>query len=172
LFEVYTFIEVKICSITTSQPFYNETLEIRKGWLSLSFRKEGNLIVFRFEDGKDLIESLKRVAKEHQIQSGVILSGIGMLRDFEIGFYSREKSGYVTNKFDEPVELLSLSGNISLCNNEIFFHLHAALAKEDKNAIGGHVQKATVHNTIEGVIIKFFEIKLMRDPETRVLSIS
>jgi len=138
----------------------------------LSFRKEGNLIVFRFEDGKDLIESLKRVAKEHQIQSGVILSGIGMLRDSEVSFYSREKSGYLTNKYEEPVELLSLSGNVSLRNNEIFFHLHVALGKEDKSAIGGHLQKATVHSTLEGVILKFSEIKLMRDPETRILSMS
>ena len=138
----------------------------------MSFRKEGNLIVFRFEDGKDVIESLKRVTEEHQIRSGVVLSGIGMLRDFEISFYSREKAGYVTNKFNEPVELLSFSGNVSLRNNEAFFHLHVALAKEDKRAIGGHLKKATVHNTLEGVIVKFSEIKLTRDPETRILSIS
>jgi len=138
----------------------------------LSFRKEGNLVVFRFEDGKEVIESLKRVAKENQIQSGVILSGIGMLRDFEISFYSREKAGYVTSKFNEPVELLSLSGNISLCNNEGFFHLHVALAREDKTGIGGHLKKATVHNTLEGLIVKFSEIKLTRDPETRILSMS
>jgi len=129
------------------------------------------LIVFRFEDGKDVVESLKRVTEEHQIRSGVVLGGIGMLRDFEISFYSREKAGYVTSKFDEPVELLSLSGNISLCNNETFFHLHVALAKEDKSAIGGHLKRATVHNTLEGVIVKFSEIKLKRDPETRVLSV-
>jgi len=141
-------------------------------WLGLSFKKEGNLIVFRFEDGKDIIESLKRVTKEHKIQSGIILNGIGMLRNFEISFYSREKASYVTNKFNEPVELLSLSGNISLRNNETFFHLHVALAKENQNALGGHLKKATVHNTLEGAIVKFSEIKLTRDPETRILSIS
>jgi len=141
-------------------------------WLGLSSGKEKNLIVFRFEDGKDVIESLKCVTKEHQIQSGAILSGIGMLRDFEISFYSREKAGYVTNKFKEPVELLSLSGNVSLRKNETFFHLHAALAKEDTSGIGGHLKKATVHNTLEGVILKFQKLKLTRDPETRILSIS
>ena len=138
----------------------------------MSSRKEGNLIVFRFEDGKDVVESLKRVTKEHKIQSGIILSGIGMLRNFEISFYSREKAGYVTNKFNEPVELLSLSGNISLRNDETFFHLHVALAKEDTTALGGHLKKATVHNTLEGVIVKLSEITLTRDPETRIISIS
>jgi hypothetical protein len=141
-------------------------------WLGLSSRKEGNLIVFRFEDGKDVIESLERVAKEHKVQSGIIVNGIGMLRNFEISFYSREKAGYVTKKFNEPVELLSLSGNISLRNDETFFHLHVALAKEDTNALGGHLKKATVHNTLEGAIVKFSETKLTRDPETRILSIS
>jgi len=141
-------------------------------WLGLSFGKEGNLVVFRFEDGKDVIESLKRVAKGHQIQSGVILSGIGMLRDFEISFYSREKMGYVTSKFSEPVELLSFSGNISIRNNETFFHLHVALAKEDNSAIGGHLKRATVHNTLEGVIMKLSEMKLTRDSETGILSMS
>ena len=95
-----------------------------------------------------------------------------MLRDFEISSFSREKGGYVTNRFKEPVELLSLSGNISLLNNETFFHLHAALAKGDKSAMGGHLKKATVHNTLEGLIVKFSEIKLTRDLETRILFIS
>lgn len=138
----------------------------------MSFKKEGNLIVFRFEDGKDVIESLKRVTKEHKIRSGIILNGIGMLRNFEISFYSREKAAYVTTKFNQPVELLSLSGNISLRNDETFFHLHVALAKEDTTALGGHLKKATVHNTLEGVIAKLSEITLTRDPETRILSIS
>jgi len=141
-------------------------------WLGLSFGKESNLIFFRFEDGKDVIESLRRVAKEHQIRSGVILGGIGMLRDSEIGFYSREKMGYVTNKFNEPVELLSFSGNISIRNNETFFHLHVALAKEDQSAIGGHLMRAMVHNTLEGVMVKFSKMKLVRDSEIGTLSIS
>lgn len=138
----------------------------------MSFSEEGNLIIFRFEDGKDVVEGLKLAAKEHQIQSGIILSGIGMLRDSEISFFSREKMNYVTNRFNEPVELLSFSGNISMLNNESFFHLHVALAKEDNSVIGGHLKKATVHNTLEGVIIKLSKIKLIRDSKTGMLSMS
>lgn len=140
--------------------------------LDLSFRKERNLIVFRLGDGGDVIESIKRISKAHRVQSGVILSGIGMLRDFEISFYSREKMDYVRNRFNEPVELLSFTGNISMRSNESFFHLHVALAKEDNSAIGGHLEKATVHNTLEGVIMKLSKIKLTRDSETGMLSMS
>lgn len=136
------------------------------------FGKEGNLIAYRLKDGEEVIESLKLVAGKYGVKSGMILCGIGMIRDFEISFYSREEGRYMTTKFDEPVELLSLTGNISSRNNEASLHLHAALAKEDKNAIGGHLDKATVHNTIEGAIVKFSEIKLTRDAETRILHIS
>jgi len=138
----------------------------------LSLLKEESLIVFRLEDGKDVIESMRRVAKQNQITSGLVIGGIGMLRDFEIGFYSREKMSYVTNRFNEPVELLSFSGNISKRNNESFFHLHVALAREDASAIGGHLEKATVHNTLEGVIIKLSKIRLKRDSQIGILSIS
>lgn len=138
----------------------------------MSFRKEGNLVVFRLEDGKDVIESLKQIAEEQQVRSGVILGGIGMLRDSEISFYSNEKLGYVTKRFSEPVELLSFSGNISVRDNETFFHLHVALAKEDQSVVGGHLKKAVVHKTLEGVIAKFSELRLTRDPETGVLSVS
>ena len=134
--------------------------------------KEENLIVFRFQDGKDVIESLKQVTEKHHIHSGIILSGIGMLRHFEISFYSREKARYATQKFNEPVELLSFSGNISTRNNETFFHLHVALAREDNSAIGGHLKNATVHNTLEGVIMKLSQIRLARDSATGVLSVS
>jgi predicted DNA-binding protein with PD1-like motif len=140
--------------------------------LDLHFGKEGKLIAFRFEDGEDAIESLKRVTKECEIQSGVILSGIGMIRNSEIGFYSREEAGYIVDKLNEPVELLSLSGNISQLITEPFVHLHVSLAKENKSVVGGHLKKATVHNTLEGVILKFSEISLTRDPETQRLSIS
>ena len=133
--------------------------------------KEGNLIVFRFEDGKDAIESLKRPAKKHHIQSGIILSGIGMLRHVEISFYSREKASYVTHRFNEPVELLSFSGNISIRNKETFFHLHVALAREDNSAIGEHLKNATGHNTLEGVIMRLSQIRLTRDSATGVLSV-
>ena len=138
----------------------------------MSAGKEGNLIVFRFEDGEDVRESLKRVAKEHQILSGVILSGIGMLRDFEIGFYSREKTNYVMHQFNEPIELLSCSGNISLENSETIFHLHVVLARNDNHAIGGHLNKATVHHTNEGVIMKLSQIQLTRDSGTGILHVS
>lgn len=138
----------------------------------MSFLKEEDFIVFRLEDGKDIIESMKQLAKDHQITSGVVIGGIGMLRDFEIGFYSRERMTYVTKGFNEAVELLSFSGNISNRNNESFFHLHVALAKEDTSTIGGHLEKATVHNTLEGVIMKLGRKKLTRDRQTGKLSIS
>jgi len=45
--------------------------------LVLCYLKEVNLIVFRFEDGEDVIENMERIAKEHQITSRMVISGDG-----------------------------------------------------------------------------------------------
>jgi predicted DNA-binding protein with PD1-like motif len=134
-------------------------------------KREGSLVVFRIEDGRNLVESLKGLVEEHGLESAFILSGIGMLRNVEISYYSREKKGYLSTKLNEPVELLSLSGNISLQNNESFLHLHVTLAKENTDSIGGHLKNATVHNTLEGAILQLNKLRLRKDPETRILSI-
>ena len=129
------------------------------------------MIFFRFEDGEDVFESLSKLAQKHNVQSGVILCGIGMLRHFQIGFYAGGTEGYMIDEYQEPVELLSLSGDISLRANKPFFHMHVALGKRDKSAFGGHLISATVHNTLEGIIRKLTEIRLKRKAETGALHI-
>lgn len=133
-------------------------------------KKEENLIFFRFVDGEDVFDSLNKLAQNHNFDSGVILCGVGMLRNLEIGFLAG-KEGYVIDEYQEPVEILSLSGNISHRANRPFCHIHVALGQRDKSAFGGHLIRATVHNTLEGVVRKFLKIKLTRDSETGTLRI-
>lgn len=85
-----------------------------------------------------------------------------MLKEFEIGYFNINKKQYEKEYFDEPYELLSLAGNISVKDNEIFPHLHASLAGADKNVIGGHLFKAKVCNTVE-LFIKIVQIELIRE---------
>ena len=72
-------------------------------------------------------DALLGVLKKENIVSAVVLSGIGMLKDFEIGYFNTETKQYETALFEKPCELISLSGNITLKDNEIFPHLHVSL---------------------------------------------
>ncbi|MDI3472700.1 MAG: uncharacterized protein PWQ20_1054 [Thermotogaceae bacterium] len=122
--------------------------------------KDGILFI-RMDDGEDFFEKLLEVLKEHSISSAVILSGIGMLRNFEIGWFSGEKYEKEFVKF--PSELLSMSGNISLKDSDIFPHIHVVLSDPNKKAFGGHLFSGTVNNTVEMFIMNLENLKLIRE---------
>ncbi|MCD6427079.1 MAG: DNA-binding protein [Caldisericaceae bacterium] len=125
--------------------------------------KEGNNIIsIRMEDGEDFFESLKTVCKNYKVESGIILNGIGMLRNLTIGYWDGAK--YVNEEVKEPVELVSMQGNIGTTENDgdPIIHIHIAVAKSDHNVIGGHFVKGIVNNTGEIFIQKLDNIVLLR----------
>ena len=123
--------------------------------------KNGNLIFLRFDNGEDILFELNNFLKRENINSGVFLSGIGMFKNFKIGWFSMQKEKYKTDSYKSPHELISLSGNVSLKDNEIFSHIHVSLAGEDKKIIGGHLFYAEVCNTVE-LFINTLDIQLYR----------
>ncbi len=118
-----------------------------------------NGVMVRFKDGEKLPNGLIELGAE----SGVIVNGVGMLRDLELGYW--DGKGYVIEKIPEPVELLSLQGNIGKKDGETVVHAHVAVAKKGGAAYGGHILRATVHNTAEVFIYKLDVIRLVRKME-------
>ena len=128
--------------------------------------KEGNnLIGIRMEDGEDFFASIKTVCKNYSVESGIILNGIGMLRNVKIGYWNGKE--YLVEKLKEPVELVSMQGNIGTTENDgdPIIHIHAAVAKEDHSLFGGHLVSATINNTGEIFIQKLENIVLLRKQE-------
>lgn len=121
--------------------------------------EDKNLIVAKLDDGENLFESLENIIEKHEIRSGLILSGIGMLRNFVLGYYNG--SEYQKKKFADPCELLSLQGSIST-EGETVIHLHTSLADEKQNVIGGHLFEAEVCSLNEIVIRKLDGFVLSR----------
>lgn len=116
-------------------------------------------LVVRLQDGEELISCLAGL----DVASGFILSGVGMLRDLELGYWNG--TAYEVERIDEPVELLSLSGNLARRDGEPVVHVHVAVARRGGRAFGGHVIRATVANTAEIFIRRLVGIALERRPE-------
>jgi len=102
----------------------------------------------RLDKGEDLFSSLEEWAREHDIKGGH-LSGIGALKDVELGFYHLSEQHYQKKTFPKEAELLSLDGNVSLLEGKPFFHIHAVLGNEKFEAFGGHLFSATIAVTCE-----------------------
>ncbi len=121
------------------------------------------------EDGTDLVEALKYIAEKLGEGLWAVVSGIGMLRDAELGVFNVERGEYDRRTFSEPLELLALSGTLNR-GDEPFYHLHAVLGTHDFTAVGGHLFKATVHNTLELALLKTY-VKGKREGEKKLLKL-
>src|SRR3989442_12258403 len=86
-------------------------------------QQEGNAVVVKLSDGDDLFPSLEAAARKHDIETGSVLWGIGMLQDFEIGFFGPK--GYEKTVFADRHELLALDGSIAM-RADPKRHLHTA----------------------------------------------
>ena len=116
--------------------------------------KEGNSLIFiRLSPGEDIYCELEKVCQKHEVGTAVVLSGVGQLKQFELGYF-KEKGDYSPEGFEKPHELLSLTGSISNQEGKYIFHLHAVLGNKEKNVVGGHLIKGIVEVTNEIVLLK------------------
>ena len=99
----------------------------------------------RLHRGDDLLLSIKQLASEQNIQSGVVLSAVGCILKGRL----RDASGVNVRDITEHCEIVSLTGTISANR----CHLHISLSKEDLSTIGGHLQEGCIINTTCELII-------------------
>jgi len=132
----------------------------------------GRVIVVRLPMGCDLLRSLEELAEGHGIKSGVILSGAAslsraVLRNLKVfpdSFPITDQVRVFTLK-EEPMEVLSLSGNIAEKEGKVFVHGHITISsgEQDGLAYGGHlVEGCIVYSTAEIIIAELRGIQLLR----------
>jgi len=97
------------------------------------------IVVIRLKYKANLLEGMRKVIKEQNIQNGVILSAVGSLRGYEIHTVSNRdlpsEDTFVKNP-TQPVDLVGMNGYV--INGRI--HAHMTIATPDK-VIAGHVEE-------------------------------
>ena len=116
-------------------------------------KEEGNIIFIRLFSDEDMQEKLKEACRSHNVNTAVVLSGLGQLKKIQLGYF-KEKNNYNPENFDAPHELLSLTGNICKQDGVYNLHLHVILGNEKKNTVGGHLIEGKVEITNEIVLLK------------------
>jgi predicted DNA-binding protein with PD1-like motif len=69
---------------------------------------------------------------------------IGALSRAELGYYDQLSHEYGTFSLEEPVELASCYGNISMRDGRPFVHAHAVLSDRTGRTFGGHLTCGTI----------------------------
>lgn len=109
------------------------------------------LLFVRIDPGEEISAMLTAALTEHAVHSGMI-SGIGAVRSAVLRFYDVTKKAYRDQVFEEPLEIASLLGNVSVKDGAIWPHLHAVLGTADFRCIGGHLHEAVVGVTCEVIV--------------------
>jgi uncharacterized protein len=104
--------------------------------------------VLRFQKGEKLVETLQPFVKEKNLKGGWIF-GLGGFSRATLGFYNLAAQGYSWTELDEPLELVSLQGNIAWEDDKPVFHIHAAVSDQSLHVRGGHLKEAVVAGTAE-----------------------
>jgi predicted DNA-binding protein with PD1-like motif len=129
--------------------------------IEMEVARSGQCVMLRLEHGEDILGSMAEVVKSEEMTS-VITAGLGMIVDFELGFFDR--GTYVRRRYDEPHELLSLQGSVS-SEGENRTHIHATVANKDHEAFGGHLLGGKVWMSNEIALLRLEGIRSRREQD-------
>jgi len=101
--------------------------------------------------GDEIIETITGILTEEAIQNASF-SGIGALKVAELAHYRVDTRKYSSKVFEEPLEIASMTGNAFLHDNKPLVHVHAVLANDRFETIGGHLVKGVVSAACEIVL--------------------
>jgi predicted DNA-binding protein with PD1-like motif len=110
--------------------------------------------VARLETGADWRTELETLADDVDADAAWF-TALGAVQDAELWFYDQDDLEYRPIVLDEPLEVASCVGNVSLqfddsekqgssSGGERFAHTHAVLSRPDGETVAGHLHEATV----------------------------
>ena len=106
------------------------------------------------EKNEKVMDTLTSFCKDQSITNAKI-SGIGAVKQSEIGAYDTIGKEYIRKQFPDVWELVSYEGNVTLKDGDPFVHGHVILSHHDMKTIGGHLFELTVAAVGEFFLRKF-----------------
>ena len=132
----------------------------------MTFQKINNqFFLIRINRGEKIITSLKKFCLKNKIYGGFFY-GIGAFDEVELAHYDVSQKKYSSEKFNLPLELTNISGNVGFFEKELIIHAHATLANKKMQTFGGHLVEAKVSGTAEIFFVKLKKLIKVLDQET------
>lgn len=114
----------------------------------MEYRRIGADIAIRLDEGDEIAGSLMSLCLKEGI-FGASFSGIGACSRAEIAHYDTSEKKYHNKMLEGMLEIVSLSGNITISDGKPLVHAHIALGLEDFSLAGGHLISAQIKPACE-----------------------
>lgn len=99
-------------------------------------------IIGQLPHGTDLLEGLTQFVQKENIRCGRI-HGIGATTHAIIAYYDQNTKKYNSMEFKGGMEILNLTGNVSIRDGKPFVHVHILLSDPQGKVFGGHLMPGT-----------------------------
>ena len=119
----------------------------------MQFKQDGNTYIIYIEQDESIMETLTQFCKSKDIVNAQI-SGIGAIKEIDLGAYDLKNKEYVRQFFNNLWELTSFQGNVILKDNEPFIHAHITMSDHNLDVKGGHLFEAKVGAVGEFILRK------------------
>ena len=100
-------------------------------------------IIGRLNHDGDILDELTDICKEKGIYLAR-LEAIGAVKKAVIGYYRQDRQEYQFKELNQPMEIISLLGNVSIKEDQPMVHAHINLADDKGNCYGGHLAQGTI----------------------------
>lgn len=101
------------------------------------------------ERGEELMDVLVKYATDHAPASAWLHVGVGGAGSATLSFYNLATKTYIDKTFDEPLEILSLQGDLAWTDGKPIWHIHGVFGRSDYSTVGGHVKELPIALTGE-----------------------
>ncbi len=112
--------------------------------------KNGNLstYVLVFAKNDEIISGLTEFAQKYNV-TAAHFKGLGDAMRAKVGWYEKSNKQFKVIPIDQPAEITSLIGNITMNNGKPVVHAHINLADSNGMVHGGHLLEAFIFPTLE-----------------------
>jgi predicted DNA-binding protein with PD1-like motif len=114
----------------------------------MNFKRFDHRYQLRFMSGEKAIAALLDFCHAEEIGYAA-LSGLGAVSSVDLAYFNDETFEYETHKIDEQLEVIGLTGNITIKDGAPFAHVHATFGARDLSVKGGHIMEMTVKPNLE-----------------------
>jgi predicted DNA-binding protein with PD1-like motif len=117
---------------------YEEALTKEEPMVLAREFRPGRAFLGKLAPGEEMVSALAEFCRDRGIQTGWV-SAIGTMRRGVVGYFEQEERLYRRLAVEEPMEIVSCQGNVSLRDGQPFVHLHVVLSGSDGRTVAGHL---------------------------------
>ena len=134
----------------------------------MDYKRYGDTYIVRLNKGEEICESLMALAEKEGIALGQ-LSGLGAVDELILGVFDHRAQRYITNPFIGAYEITALNGTITTMEGKPHLHIHISAGDIRGNAVGGHLQRATISVTAE-ILVRVLpgQVERRYDPDVGI----